>query len=204
MSPPPPPIKAEPLSREEARSRAMSVINQGVQRQLERSRRSSVDQFSIDISGRQRPQYSQAPGASRERSRQAPGGGRGPPSQPPRQRTRQQQGGGQQLSAEAQRIYDIALFERDLEDSIGRQLQSHFSLHFEPEYLMDTSGTNPEVEDGALPSLPEFMDSAKDFLMGECGIQSEEQWQVGFYGLRNSGFAFWVLELDFFGLGFRV
>ncbi|KAF3785369.1 hypothetical protein EJ110_NYTH28132 [Nymphaea thermarum] len=50
-------------------------------------------------------------------------------------------------------------------------------IEYEPEYLMEDFGTNPDIDEKPIMSLEEALEKAKPFLMAYEGIQSPEEWE---------------------------
>ena len=62
-------------------------------------------------------------------------------------------------------------------------------IEFEPEYLMEEFGTNPDIDEKPPIPLQDALEKMKPFLMAYEGIQSQEEWEV------NSFFIFLFLMI---------
>lgn len=62
-------------------------------------------------------------------------------------------------------------------------------IEFEPEYLMEEFGTNPDIDEKPPIPLRDALEKMKPFLMAYEGIQSQEEWEV------NSFFIFLFLMI---------
>lgn len=62
-------------------------------------------------------------------------------------------------------------------------------IEFEPEYLMEDFGTNPDIDEKPPIPLRDALEKMKPFLMAYEGIQSQEEWEV------NSFFIFLFLMI---------
>lgn len=51
-------------------------------------------------------------------------------------------------------------------------------IEFEPEYLMEEFGTNPDIDEKPPIPLRDALEKMKPFLMAYEGIQSQEEWEV--------------------------
>lgn len=51
-------------------------------------------------------------------------------------------------------------------------------IEFEPEYLMEEFGTNPDIDEKPPIPLQDALEKMKPFLMAYEGIQSQEEWEV--------------------------
>ena len=62
-------------------------------------------------------------------------------------------------------------------------------IEFEPEYLMEEFGTNPDIDEKPPIPLQDALEKMKPFLMAYEGIQSQKEWDV------NSFFIFLFLMI---------
>lgn len=51
-------------------------------------------------------------------------------------------------------------------------------IEFEPEYLMEEFGTNPDIDEKPPIPLRDALEKMKPFLMAYEGIQSQKEWEV--------------------------
>lgn len=51
-------------------------------------------------------------------------------------------------------------------------------IEFEPEYLMEEFGTNPDIDEKPPMSLRDALEKVKPFLMSYEGIENQEEWEV--------------------------
>ncbi|XP_058072272.1 uncharacterized protein LOC131221140 [Magnolia sinica] len=56
-------------------------------------------------------------------------------------------------------------------------VDTNFLIEFEPEYLMEEFGTNPDIDEKPPIPLRDALEKMKPFLMAYEGIQSQEEWE---------------------------
>lgn len=64
-----------------------------------------------------------------------------------------------------------------IEDAYLDALHTNCSIEFEPEYLMEEFGTNPDIDENPPIPLRDALEKMKPFLMQYEGIQSQEEWE---------------------------
>ncbi|XWS28174.1 hypothetical protein CRYUN_Cryun25bG0043000 [Craigia yunnanensis] len=63
------------------------------------------------------------------------------------------------------------------DDAYLEALNTNCMIEFEPEYLMEEFGTNPDIDEKQPMSLRAALEKVKPFLMAYEGIQSQEEWE---------------------------
>ncbi|XWS52326.1 hypothetical protein CRYUN_Cryun11dG0058200 [Craigia yunnanensis] len=63
------------------------------------------------------------------------------------------------------------------DDAYLEALHTNCMIEFEPEYLMEEFGTNPDIDEKPPMSLRAGLEKVKPFLMAYEGIQSQEEWE---------------------------
>ncbi|CAN6471815.1 unnamed protein product [Victoria cruziana] len=64
-----------------------------------------------------------------------------------------------------------------MEEAYLDALHMNNMIEYEPEYLMEDFGTNPDIDEKSIMPLEEALEKAKPFLMAYEGIQSLEEWE---------------------------
>ncbi|KAK6247963.1 hypothetical protein QUC31_019528 [Theobroma cacao] len=64
-----------------------------------------------------------------------------------------------------------------MDDAYLDALHTNCSIEFEPEYLMEEFGTNPDIDEKPPMPLRDALEKMKPFLMAYEGIQSQEEWE---------------------------
>ncbi|KDO45643.1 hypothetical protein CISIN_1g009722mg [Citrus sinensis] len=64
-----------------------------------------------------------------------------------------------------------------MEDAYIDALHTNCMIEFEPEYLMEEFGTNPDIDEKPPIPLRDALEKMKPFLMAYEGIQSQEEWE---------------------------
>ncbi|KAK9266678.1 hypothetical protein L1049_005514 [Liquidambar formosana] len=64
-----------------------------------------------------------------------------------------------------------------MEDAFLDAFHTNCSIEFEPEYLMEEFGTNPDIDEKPPIPLRDALEKMKPFLMAYDGIQSQQEWE---------------------------
>ncbi|PPD86945.1 hypothetical protein GOBAR_DD16101 [Gossypium barbadense] len=64
-----------------------------------------------------------------------------------------------------------------MDDAYLEALHTNFMIEFEPEYLMEEFGTNPDIDEKPPMSLRDALEKVKPFLMSYDGIENQEEWE---------------------------
>lgn len=64
-----------------------------------------------------------------------------------------------------------------MEDAYIDALHTNCMIEFEPEYLMEEFGTNPDIDEKPPIPLRDALEKMKPFLMAYEGIQSQKEWE---------------------------
>ncbi|KHG06267.1 FYVE, RhoGEF and PH domain-containing 2 [Gossypium arboreum] len=64
-----------------------------------------------------------------------------------------------------------------MDDAYLEALHTNFMIEFEPEYLMEEFGTNPDIDEKPPMSLRDALEKVKPFLMSYEGIENQEEWE---------------------------
>ncbi|XVE79925.1 hypothetical protein DITRI_Ditri14bG0096300 [Diplodiscus trichospermus] len=64
-----------------------------------------------------------------------------------------------------------------IDDAYLEALHTNCMIEFEPEYLMEEFGMNPDIDEKPPMSLRAALEKVKPFLMAYEGIQSQEEWE---------------------------
>ncbi|XP_022730233.1 uncharacterized protein LOC111285193 isoform X2 [Durio zibethinus] len=64
-----------------------------------------------------------------------------------------------------------------IDDAYLDALHTNCMIEFEPEYLMEEFGTNPDIDEKPPMSLQAALEKVKPFLMAYEGIQNQEEWE---------------------------
>ncbi|KAK6919868.1 hypothetical protein RJ641_015772 [Dillenia turbinata] len=64
-----------------------------------------------------------------------------------------------------------------LDDAYLDALHTNYLIEFEPEYLMEQFGTNPDIDEKPPMPLRDMLEKVKPFIMQYEGIRSQEEWE---------------------------
>ncbi|KAL2650987.1 hypothetical protein R1flu_019115 [Riccia fluitans] len=179
-----PSAKAPLLSAEEARSRAMAILEEGIERNVaaegERRRKAGMDKFA-DATEFFADRFKREPGQAqlqtgrtkkeKERPRRT--------SRPRGSRTSDEMTVAEpsvetQLTPEQ----EAELVRLDNEDTFKENLHRLFLVQFEPEYAMEEFGRNPDIDEPPVLSLEEYLQNLKPmFLRDSAELSEEQKWQ---------------------------
>ncbi|KAJ7554307.1 hypothetical protein O6H91_06G134500 [Diphasiastrum complanatum] len=167
------------LSREEAAQRALSILEEGIEKTLsEEQRERRRKKFS-------RPEFSgqslKAPAATSTEHLPVSKKSKEGRLRPERQREKavrtaeeEDESVEEELTPEQQEVINVI---HNTEDIIKSSLHGRFLVDFEPEYAMEEFGRNPDIEEKPFPSLEETLEQAKHLLMPLEGLTEEKDWQ---------------------------
>ncbi|KAG6548438.1 hypothetical protein Mapa_009925 [Marchantia paleacea] len=172
------------LSTEEARSRAIAILKEGIEKNVaaegERRRKAGMEKFAdateifADRFKRepgQAPSQTQRTRKERERPKR-PGRPWGPRS-------------ADELSVSEPSVeeqltpaQEAELLRLDNESTFKENLHRLFLVQFEPEYAMEEFGKNPDIDEPPVLSLEEYLQKLKPmFLREDAELSEEQKWQ---------------------------
>ncbi|CAM6093283.1 unnamed protein product [Calypogeia fissa] len=189
-SPRPPSPPRMQLSVEEARARAISILEQGIEKNVaaegERRRKAGMEKFA-DATEFLTDRFNRAQGPSPPSQPQTSRNERQRPSADSRRhdRPRRRRSDEEATTVSESAVVPQLTVEQEAqilrlqeEDTFKERLHTLFLVQFEPEFAMEEFGRNPDIDEPPVLPLEEYLQSHKPFFLPEdADLSQEQKWQ---------------------------